>query len=193
MRGAGLSDPVDRLPSLEVWVDDVQSVMDAAGSKRAALIGNGQAAQLALLFAATHPRQTTAVVTVNGFATLRQAPDYPFGFSPEAEERAIRIVRAGWGTGRVLGFSNPDFADLPDGADWLAKIERAAATPRGAALKQQRVFDIDVRDVLSTISVPTLVTHSKQNRFVGAGHARYLEGPHCRVPLSGDSGSRIMW
>jgi len=174
MRGVGLSDPVDQMPSLEVWVDDIQSVMDAVGSERAALVGNGQAAQLALLFAAMHPRRATAVVTVNGFACLRQDPSYPCGFSPEGIERAISIVRERWGAGEVLGFSSPDGYASPGGKAWLEVIERSAGSPRRAAIKQQRAFEVDVRDVLSAITVPTLVAHSRGNRFLSVDHAEYL-------------------
>jgi len=174
MRGVGLSDPVDRLPSPELWADDVRAVMDAAGSERASLVGFGQAAQLALMFAATYPHLTTGVVAVNGFACLRQAPDYPFGFSPEAEKKAVAIVAERWGSGTVLGFSSPAFIESADGLEWTARGERAAGSPRRAALKQARAFDIDIRDVLSAISVPTLVAHSKHNKYVGVEHARYL-------------------
>ena len=75
MRGVGLSDPVESLPPLEDWVDDVKAVMAAAGSERAVLMGQGHAAQLCLLFAAMHPDQTSALVTLNGYARLRRAPD----------------------------------------------------------------------------------------------------------------------
>jgi len=174
MRGVGLSDPVDRLPSPELWADDVRAVMDAAGSASASLVGFGQAAQLALMFAATYPHLTTGVVAVNGFACLRQAPDYPFGFSPEAEKKAVAIVAERWGTGTVLGFSSPAFLETTGGLRWLARGERAAGSPRRAALKQARAFDIDIRDVLSAISVPTLVAHSKQNKYISVEHARFL-------------------
>lgn len=174
MRGCGLSDPVDELPSLETWADDVRAVMTETGSTRAALVGFGQAAQLALMFAATYPQQTTGVVAVNGFACLRQAQDYPFGFSPAAERRAVEIVAERWGTGSVLGFSSPALAASVGGVDGLARSERAAGSPRRAALKQALSFDIDIRDALSSIAVPTLIVQSKQNRYVGVEHARYL-------------------
>lgn len=174
MRGAGLSDPVDRLPAPEVWADDVLSVMDAAGSSRASLIGFGQAAQLALMFAATHPRQTAAVVSVNGFACLRRTPNYPCGFAPEAEQEAVGRVLDRWGSGAVLGFSTPSAKQMPDGLEWLARFERAAGSPRRAALKQALAFNIDIRDVLAAITVPTLIVHSQQNRYIVPEHARYL-------------------
>ena len=184
MRGAGLSDPVDRLPSLEVWVDDVQSVMDAAGSKRAALIGNGQAAQLALLFAAMHPRQTTAVVTVNGFAYLAPSAGLSVRvLARVSEERAIRIVRARWGTGGFSDTADPGFADLPDGADWSWRRSNVRRHPsRSRAQAATGLRHRHPGRACPTISVPTLVAHSKLNRFVGADHARYLVDHICRCP-----------
>lgn len=174
MRGVGLSDPVDTLPPLEEWVDDLKAVLSAVGSERAALVGHGHAAQLCMLFAAMHPDQTSALVTMNGYARLRRAPDYPWGFPPAAEEFVIATIRDAWGTGRPLTTINPSAGEGPRGAEWVARLERAAGSPRRAALKQRLVFDIDVRDVLPAITVPTLVIHTKHNTFAHPGHARYL-------------------
>lgn len=172
MRGVGLSDPVESLPPLEDWVDDVKAVMAAAGSERAVLIGQGHAAQLCLLFAAMHPDQTSALVTLNGYARLRRAPDYPWGFPPAAVDAAMTMIEGQWGTGIPLGLINPDaFQRDPD---WWARLERSAGSPRRAARKQRLVFDVDVRDVLPTISVPTLVIHNAGNDFARLGHAHYL-------------------
>ncbi len=173
VRGTGLSDRVDDLPPLEDWVDDVSAVLAAVGSERACLIGHGHAAQPCLLFAATHPQQTSAVVTVNGFARLRRGPAYPWGFPPEAEARAVRFMRENWGTGRVLAGTSRGPADSRL-MEWLAKCERASATSRAAALKHASVFEIDIRDILPTIESPTLVIHSRGNPFANIGHAEYL-------------------
>lgn len=174
MRGVGLSDPVESLPPLEEWVDDLQAVLSAVGSERAALVGHGHAAQLCMLFAATHPQQTVALVMMNGYARLRRAPDYPWGFPPGAEDSTIKVIRDTWGTGRPLTSINPSMGEGPRGAEWVARLERAAGSPRRAARKQRLVFDIDVRDVLPTITVPTLVLHTKHNDFAHPDHAQYL-------------------
>jgi class 3 adenylate cyclase len=174
MRGIGLSDPVESLPPLEDWADDVRAVMSAVGSERTALVGHGHAAQLCMLFAAMHPDRTTALITVNAFARLRRAADYPWGFPPKAEEDFVNALEEGWGTGAPLGGLNPGLAEGGLGIERLARLERAAGSPRRAALKQRRVFDIDVRDVLPAIAAPTLVIHTKENWFVRAGHAQYL-------------------
>ncbi len=174
MRGGGLSDPVENLPPLEEWVDDVQAVLAAVGSERTALIGHGHAAQLCMLFAAMHPDRTSALVTVNGFSRLRRAPDYVCGYPPEGEQAVVGAISHGWGTGRTLTSINPGLAEGPRGAEWVARLERAAGSPARAANKQRLVFDIDVRDVLPAITVPTLVIHTKHNTFVHPGHAQYL-------------------
>ena len=82
IRGSGLSDPVDRLPPLEDWVEDIQAVLAAVGSEQVALVGHGHAGQLCMMFAAMHPDRVSALVTLNSFARLRQAHDYPWGHSP---------------------------------------------------------------------------------------------------------------
>jgi class 3 adenylate cyclase len=174
MRGVGLSDPVESLPPLEEWVDDLQAVLSAVGSERAALVGHGHAAQLCMLFAATHPQQTLALVMMNGYARLRRAPDYPWGYPPAAEEMVIAAIRDAWGTGRPLTTINPSMGEGPRGAEWVARLERASGSPRRAARKQRLVFEIDVRDVLTAITVPTLVIHTKHNAFAHPDHAQYL-------------------
>lgn len=172
MRGVGLSDPVESLPPLEDWVEDIQAVMAAVGSHRAALVGHGHAAQLCMLFAAMHPDQTAALVTINGYARLRQAPDYPWGHPPSAENSTIRLIEENWGTGIPLGSANPGMAQY--GRDWVGRLERAAGSPQRAARKQRLVFELDVRDVLPAISAPTLVVHTAANTFARPGHAQYL-------------------
>ncbi len=174
LRGAGLSDPIEDLPTLEQWADDVRAVMAAVGSERAVLVGHGHAAQLCLLFAAMHPERTAALVTINGFARLRHSPDYPWGFPPGAEAGVVAFIRENWGTGRVLGSFNPGMVEGPRGWDWLARLERSAAGPSRAARRQEWVFGIDVRDVLPSISAPTLIVQSRENSYVRAGHAQYL-------------------
>jgi pimeloyl-ACP methyl ester carboxylesterase len=100
-RGTGISDPVppSELPSLEQWLDDIRSVMDAAGSRRAVLIGTGGGGTLSMLFAATYPERTSGLVLVNSFPRISQAPDYPWGRAPALEEEVVHVMRTGWGLG----------------------------------------------------------------------------------------------
>jgi pimeloyl-ACP methyl ester carboxylesterase len=98
MRGIGLSDPVENLPPLEEWMDDVRTVMDAVGSDRAALVGHGHAGQLCMLVAASHPDRVQALVTVNSFARLTRAPGYRAGMPEGAQRAQIEAILATWGT-----------------------------------------------------------------------------------------------
>jgi class 3 adenylate cyclase len=174
MRGVGLSDPVQDLPPIEAWMEDVRGVMNAVGSERAALVGHGHAGQLCMLVAATHPEQTHALVTINSHARLARAPDYPWGLPPAAQETALKAIEELWGTGVLMYSLTSSFVDLAYAKEWLARFERAAGSPRRAAQKQQLIFDVDVRDVLPTITVPTLVVQSSGNRWIRPGHGRYL-------------------
>jgi class 3 adenylate cyclase len=175
MRGMGLSDPVEDLPPIEAWMEDVRAVMSAVGSRRAALVGHGHAGQLCILVAAARPELTEALVTVNSFARLARAEDYPWGLPPAAQEAALKAIEAAWGTGSVMYPAlTPQFADLAWAKEWLARFERASGSPRRAAQKQRLVFDVDIRDVLPAVSVPTLVVQSRGNRWIRPGHGRYL-------------------
>jgi class 3 adenylate cyclase len=176
MRGIGLSDPVEDLPPLEEWMDDVRAVMDAVGSDRAALVGHGHAGQLCMLVAAAHPDRVQALVTVNSFARLARAPGYRAGMPEGAQQTQLEMVQATWGTTdplhlRVLA---PDLADDVFARAWWARVERAAGSPRRAVRKQQLAFELDVREVLAAIAVPTLVVQSAGNRFVIPDQGRYL-------------------
>src|SRR6266508_69964 len=175
MRGMGLSDPVEDLPPIEAWMEDVRAVMSAVGSRRAALVGHGHAGQLCILVAAARPELTEALVTVNSFARLARAEDYPWGLPPAAQEAALKAIEAAWGTCSVMYSAlTPQFADLAWAKERLARFERASGSPRRAAQKQRLVFDVDIRDVLPAVSVPTLVVQSRGNRWIRPGHGRYL-------------------
>ena len=173
-RGAGLSDPVEDLPTLEDLVDDVRAVLAAVGSERAAFVGNGNAAQLFMLFAAMHPNQTAALVTINGYARLRRSDDYPWGQPPGYEAASLQLIADSWGTGGCLGFTTPSLMTDPRRREWIARLERASATPRHAAVRQRLALELDVRDVLSTIGAPTLVITSRDSDYARPGHGHYL-------------------
>ncbi len=173
-RGMGLSDPVLEPAPLEEWMDDVRAVMDAVGSERAALVGHGHGGQLGMVFAAAHPERTQALVTINSFARLAQAEDYPPGMPESVQHRVLTRIREGWGTGMSLAVLAPDIAGDEQAVRWWASLERAAGSPRRAARKQQMVLDTDVRHVLPAIAVPTLVLQTAGNPYIVPGHGRYL-------------------
>jgi pimeloyl-ACP methyl ester carboxylesterase len=160
-RGTGLSDRVPRseLPSLEERMDDVLAVLEAAGSERAAVMGHSEGGNLAVLYAATHPERVAALVTSGIFAKRRWSPDYPWAETPEQRERYIADLETRWGSDSDIERIAPSAARDPAFAKRLATYFRQSASPGDAAALLRMNTEIDIRAVLPTISVPTLVLH----------------------------------
>lgn len=173
-RGSGLSDPVPHAPTLEDQMDDVVAVMDAAGSERAAIFALLEGGAMAALFAATHPERTGALILYEAQPRMSWAPDYDWATTPEQREQYIPQAVASWGDGsRILELS-PSAASNPRLHRWYAKLERLAASP-GMAEKLLRMNgQVDVRAVLPTIKVPTLVLHRAGDQMIDIRHSRYL-------------------
>ena len=175
-RGTGLSDPVpvSELPTLEQWMDDVRAVMDAADSERAALLGSGGGGLMTMLFAATYPERTAALILLNSFARLTRTRDYPWGTSPDYEEEFVEKMRSGWGQGVFADVVAPSAANEPDFREWWARYERLG-TRVGAIVPIRHVLQlVDVRHVLPSIQAPTLIVSTEGNRLVDVEHGRYL-------------------
>jgi class 3 adenylate cyclase len=175
-RGTGLSDPVplDRLPTLEERMDDVRAVLDAVGSQRAAFLGTSEAGALSLLFAATYPSRTTALVLLNSYARLAYAPDYPQGIPAEQAQGLLQAIDEGWGKGVAFEALVASQADNASMKSWWARYQRLAASPGAAVRLLQSAFETDARSVLPTITVPVLVLHRTGDPFTGPEHGRYL-------------------
>jgi class 3 adenylate cyclase len=175
-RGTGISDPVELggLPTLEEWMDDIRSVIDAAGSERVALVAGVGACYLALLFAATYPQRTSALVLVDGFARLTGTDDY-FPDLPHAMVRDdVEPIRAAWGHGGFLRAFAPAAFHNAGLVKSFARYERLSASPRAAYAIGKVLYESDVRQVLPTIQVPTLVITHAQPSMTPAGLSRYL-------------------
>jgi pimeloyl-ACP methyl ester carboxylesterase/class 3 adenylate cyclase len=175
-RGTGVSDPVaaNEMLSLEQWLDDVATVMDEVGSEQAVLLGFGGGGSLAMLFAATYPERTSGLVLVNSFPRLSHAPDYPWGRAPALEEEVLHVMRTGWGRGVLLDVVAPSKVGDEAFRQWWARYQRLGSSP-GTIVRTRRMLDeLDVRDVLPSIRVPTLVLHRADNTFVRVEHGRYL-------------------
>lgn len=174
-RGTGLSDRTADLPTLEQRMDDVRAVMDAAGSERATLVGMSEGGPMALLFAATYPERVGALVLWGTYARIAWSPDYPDGVDARAGEAFANQVERSWGHGRVWPVIS--IQDAPDDDDMrrqLARFERNSATPAMAAAANRFGFHVDARQVLSSISAPTLVVHRTGDPLVDVKHGRYL-------------------
>jgi pimeloyl-ACP methyl ester carboxylesterase len=175
-RGTGLSDPVplDELPTLDERMDDVRAVMDAAGSERAALLGTSEAGALHLLFAATYPERTAALVLLNSYARLAWSHDYPFGIRSADAEGLLKAIEEGWGKGVAFEALVASQTDNQSMRNWWARYQRLAASPGAAVTLLRRAFDTDARAVLPAIGVPTLILHRAGDPFTGIEHGRYL-------------------
>jgi DNA-binding winged helix-turn-helix (wHTH) protein/pimeloyl-ACP methyl ester carboxylesterase/class 3 adenylate cyclase len=173
-RGTGLSDRVTALPTLEQRMDDVRAVMEAVGSRRAALLGVSEGGPMSSLFAATHPEKTLALVMIGTYARRLRAPDYPYGPTMEQHEAFYEEIQRNWGGPVGLEARAPSRLHDPQFREWWSTYIRMGASP-GAALALTRMnADIDVRGVLPSIRVPTLILHRTGDRCLGVEEGRYI-------------------
>ena len=166
--GTGASDPVTpgALPTLEQWADSITAVLDDLGSSEAVLLATAGAFATAALFAATHPSRTTALVVLDGYADAG-------GTALVQDERRAAMGRM-WGSGKAQHLVNPDMPWNEEiRASW-ARMERLAASPATRALMRPLVTEVDVRAVLPTIRVPTLVVHHAEDAIVPPAKGRYI-------------------
>jgi pimeloyl-ACP methyl ester carboxylesterase len=174
-RGAGLSDRVSGLPTLEQRMDDVRAVMDAAGAERAALFGLSEGGPMAMMFAATYPTRLSALVLYGTFARLLRAPDYPIGMPAEVLGRFLEQVEQSWGTGTMSAdYFAPSLArDEAFRHSW-ARFERLAASPAGIKALIHMLYETDARHMLPVIRVPTLLVQREGDRVSRVEGARYI-------------------
>ena len=163
--GIGMSDPVPstQLPPLEEWMDDIRAVMDAVGSERAAVLGQSDGGLMAAMFAASHPDRVEALILVDTLATNAWTPDIPFGATQAQFEALAEAIETKWGrpgfTAAIVAAIDPDGKARNDagGQDLWDRYHRQAASPATAAAMGRMLFELDLRDVLPTVRVPTLV------------------------------------
>src|SRR5438067_2216641 len=177
-RGTGLSDrvPNDKLPTLEERTDDLRAVMDAAGSKQAAVFGVSEGGNLSAFFAATYPERTKALVLFGAFAKRIWSPDYPWAPKPEDREREYEMVERKWGELMDVEHYVPSKVGDEAFTQRLATYFRRSASP-GAAIALLRMnTQLDIRHVLPTIRVPTLVVHRTGDRDANVEEGRWIAG-----------------
>jgi class 3 adenylate cyclase/pimeloyl-ACP methyl ester carboxylesterase len=173
--GTGASDRVatDVPATWEEWADDLHVVLDAAGSEQAAILAVLDAGPMAMLFAATNPERTAALVLGNTTARVLADDDYPEGMPPDAGEFMLSAIEGGWGTEGFAAMTAPGFANEPDRRAWLAKYMRASMSPAAVAAQYRSMVEVDVRWVLPTLHVPTLVLQRRDFQ-IGPPHGHYL-------------------
>jgi class 3 adenylate cyclase len=175
-RGTGLSERVLETYTLEQEARDALAVLDAAGSERAALITYAQGGLVGALLAAEHPERVGALIMYASVARTSWAPDYDWAVT--SDERAAMSERAvaSWGEigGGAVTELAPSMAGDPAFAAWFARMQRLAASPGEARIISSARVDLDVREKLEQIRVPTLIMHRPQERVWDVRHSHYL-------------------
>jgi pimeloyl-ACP methyl ester carboxylesterase len=188
-RGMGLS---DRVPAgtLEERMEDVRAVMDAAGSRQAVLLGVSEGGPMSIVFAATYPERTRALVLAGAEVKEETTEDWPYGEATLAEhEEFLPTIPDRWGKGLGVATIWPSAGLDPAVQAWWGRLQVASATPRIAEQVMRIAFEIDVRAVAPTVRVPTLIVHAVGDRVCHIGNARWLAEhvPGARlVELDGD-------
>jgi len=180
-RGTGMSDRVSSDTTLETRMDDIRAVMGAAGSDRAVVCALGEGGPHAMLFAATYPERTEALVLINSTPRLVRSAEFPWLPSRAEQEQRIEEMVATWGEPsrqqELLAIANPDVGE--DERTIFGRVLRLSVSP-GAMRDYMRMnLDVDVRGVLGSIRVPTLVLHRTELARLDIRGARYLAG---RIP-----------
>ena len=173
-RGTGLSDRVADMPPLEERMDDVRAVMDAAGSRQAAVFGYSEGGLMCALFAATHRDRTAALIMHGSYARMMSASDAPWGRTPEVMEQRIDACRRDWGGPIDIDLRAPTMAADARFRDWWGRFLRHGASPAAAVALLRMNCDLDVRDVLQSIRVPTLIMHPQGDRVIDVRAGRQL-------------------
>ena len=173
-RGAGLSDAAPVPPTLEEQMDDVRAVMDAAGSERATLFAQLEGGPMAMLFAATHPDRVTSLVLYAAWARTLRSEDIPWANTAEGRAAMLDSFLEHWGEGLRLGVQAPSMARQGSYQEWYGKLERLSGGPGDARKAMEAMNRTDVRDILPSIRVPTLIMHRRGDTMIDPRHSEYL-------------------
>lgn len=175
-RGTGLSDrvPINQLPTLEQRMDDVRAVMDAVGSERAALCGVSEGGPMCSLFAATYPEKTLALVMIGTYAKRIRDAEYPWGPTLEQRQKFFEHIREHWGGPVGIDERAPSLSNDPKFREWWATYLRMGTSPGAAVALTQMNAEIDVRNVLPSIRVPSLVIHRTDDQCLKVEEGRFV-------------------
>lgn len=175
-RGTGLSDRVSDLSTLEERMDDIRAVMDAVNSKKAILFGHSEGGSVSALFSATYPHRTIAMITFGVFAKRRWSEDYPWAPTDEERKDVYDMIENHWGGGEMnLASLAPSMKDDKQFMEWLASYFRSGASPNAALALTKMNTQIDIRNILSTISVPTLLLYRTNDIDVKVEEGKYMQ------------------
>lgn len=173
-RGTGLSDPVDRVPTLDERTDDLVAVMDAVGVERAAFFGVSEGGPMGLLFAAAHPERTTALVLYGASPKFSSSPDWEWGWSPDEITQRLDEIERDWGEAALLSVFAPTQAENKAMRHAWGQYQRRGGSPGMGRAVYQALCEIDCRQILPAIRVPTLILHPVGDRVADVRAARYM-------------------
>ena len=175
-RGVGLSDPVPggAAPTMDEQVDDIRAILGETGCEQAVLAGNLAGCAPALVFAATHPDRVDSLILLGGYARLRADAGYPQGLDQADIDLIAEAILDTWGSGADLDLIAPTVAGDDNFRRWYAQVQRMSASPATAVAMARQWFEVDVRSVLPTIQVPTLVMGRATSVIFPVQHTRYL-------------------
>ena len=175
-RGVGLSDPVPggAAPTMDEQVDDIRAILGETGCEQAVLAGNLAGCAPALVFAATHPDRVDSLILLGGYARLRVDAGYPQGLDQADIDLIAEAILDTWGSGADLDLIAPTVAGDDNFRRWYAQVQRMSASPATAVAMARQWFEVDVRSVLPTIQVPTLVMGRATSVIFPVQHTRYL-------------------
>ena len=172
-RGASEGDQRDSLTA-EIFDTDLTAVLDTVGLERPAMVGTGESGALAIRFSVTHPDRVGPLVLINSFAHYVQEDDYPWGVPPESLDTVLSTVQERWGTAAAVEMIAPSRIADERFRAWYSRLMRFTGGPDQLGDTVLASFNYDVRSLLPSISVPTLVLHREGNRFIRLGAGRYL-------------------
>jgi class 3 adenylate cyclase len=175
-RGAGSSDTVslDDASDLESYVEETLAVMDAVGTERAAVMAGYDAGPMAMKLAVMHPDRVTAVILSNTTARYLKAEDYPIGLDADRAQQMVAMVSDTWGAEEQISNFIPSRANDPTFRARMARMQRLTLSPTEAATYMRAMVDMDVRSLLASIQVPTLILHRSGFELIPLAHAQYL-------------------
>ena len=173
-RGTGLSDRLSGVATLEEGMDDLLTVLDAAGSERVTLLGLNESGPLCALFAATYPQRVRSLILYGSFATTVWHPDYPWGQKPEERELQIAAMMQVWGEEGMGALINQSGTPTPGFDEWAVRWQRNSVTRDALPGIFEILAETDVRHVLPTIRVPTLILHRAEDAIVPVDNGRYM-------------------
>lgn len=173
-RGTGLSDPVDRVPTLDQRVDDLLAVLDAAGAGQVSLVGGSEGGPMALLFAATHPERVRSLVLYGTSPRPMWAPDWPWGWTDEVLAGRLAELEARWGEDALMDWFAPSQSDNETAKRVWGRYLRAGASPAMGRAVLEAAAQIDCRALLRAVNVATLILHRRGDRVFSVEGARFM-------------------